>query len=139
VDAYVLGEYEFFTRFYARLAAVLSVTNYSHHLVSAKILTTDEEEQLDTLDSSNKRAAFVLRKIAAHLKGGSSESFHALLSVIETHGDVSSISLVSEVRSGIISTTGKSTKTAIMVFDVVSQLATSYIWGKSMHVHMKSA
>ena len=75
--------------------------------MSAKVLTIDEEEQLDALDNSNKRAAFVLRKIAAHLKEGNSDSFHALLLVIETHGDVSSISLVSEIRSGIISIAGK--------------------------------
>ena len=114
IRTYILGsnsEYEVFTKFYARLAAVLSVTSYSHYLVSAKILTTDEEEQLDALDNSNKRAAFVLRKIAAHLKGGNSDSLHALLSVIEIHGDISSISLVSEIRSGIISIAGKNAVT----------------------------
>ena len=100
-------EYEVFTTFYARLATVLSVTNYSHHLVSAKILTTDEEEQLDALDNSNKKAAFVLRKIVAHLKEGNSESFYLLLSIIEIHGDVSSMCLVSEIKSGILSFTGK--------------------------------
>ena len=88
---------------------MLSVTNYSHHLVAAKVLTPDEEEQLDALDNSNKRAAFVLRKIAAHLKGGHSESFHALLSIIEVHGDVSSMCLVSEIKSGFLSFTGKQT------------------------------
>ena len=100
------GEYEVFTTFYARLAAVLSVTSYSHHLVSERILTIDEEEQLDAFDNSNKKAAFVLRKIAAHLKGGNADSFNSLLSVIEKHGDVASICLVSEIKSGIISFTG---------------------------------
>ena len=95
-----------FARFYERLAVVLSVTSYSHHLVAAKVLTTHDEEQLDGLDNSNKRAAFVLRKVAVHLKNGNSECFHALLSVIETYGDISSFHLVSDIKSGIMTFTG---------------------------------
>ena len=103
---FVSGEYELFTYFYVRLATVLSVSSLSHHLVSARILTTNEEEQLDAIDNSTDKATFVLRKIAAHLEGGFTESFHSLLSLIENHGDISSIQLVSEIKSGIISLTG---------------------------------
>ena len=109
VFSFYLGtcsEYKVFSRFYARLAAVLSVASFSHHLVSARILTTDEEEQLESLDNRNKRAAFVLRKVAAHLNSGNSKSFHSLLSVIEAHGDISSVCLVSEIKSGILKFTG---------------------------------
>ena len=98
-----------FMRFYERLAVVLSVANYSHHLVSAKVLTTHDEEQLDALNSRNKRAAFVLRKVAAHLKNGNSEGFYALLSVIESYGDIPSIYLVSDIKSGIMTFTGSQT------------------------------
>jgi len=78
----------------------------SHHLVSARILTTNEEEQLDKIDNSTDKATFVLRKIAAHLSRGFTESFNSLLSLIESHGDISSIQLVSEIRSGMMSLTG---------------------------------
>jgi len=109
VFSFYLGtcsEYEVFSRFYARLVAVLSVTSFSHHLVSARILTTDEEERLESLDNRNKRAAFVLRKVAVHLNSGNSKSFHSLLSVIETYGDISSVCLVSEIKSGFLKFTG---------------------------------
>ena len=74
--------------------------------MSARILNTNEEEKLDNIDNSTDKAAFVLRKIAAHLQGGVTESFYSLLSLIENHGDISSIELVSEIKSGIISLTG---------------------------------
>ena len=100
------GELKLFTSFYGRLTTVLSVSTLSHYLVSARILTTNEEEKLDKIDSSTDKAAFVLRKIAAHLQGGVTESFYSLLSLIENHGDISSIELVSEIKSGILSFTG---------------------------------
>ena len=113
---FVSGENELFTYFYARLATVLSVSSLSHHLVSARILTTNEEEQLDAIDNSTDKATFVLRKIAAHLEGGFTESFHSLLSLIENHGDISSIQLVSEIKSGIISLTGNVCQCILQIY-----------------------
>ena len=103
---FALGEYKLFESFYVRLAMVVSVSSLSHHLVSARILTTQEEEQLDKFDNSTGKATFVLKKIAADLEAGLTESFYSLLSLIESHGDISSIQLVSEIKSGILSLTG---------------------------------
>jgi len=106
INAVFLGEFGLFISFYSRLVTVLSVSSLSHYLVSARILNTNEEEQLDKINNSTAKATFVLRKIAAHLEGGSTESFHSFLSLIEKYGDISSIQLVSEIRSGMISLTG---------------------------------
>ena len=103
----VSEEFEVFKVYYKRLAALLSVSTLFHHFVSARILAIEEVEELDAFVTNNKKAAFVLRKIGLDLKKGSTKKYYSLLSVMENYGDISSIQLVSEIRSGFTVFPGK--------------------------------
>ena len=78
----------------------------SPHLVSAGILSVNEEKELDAIVNANKKAAFVLAKVAEDLNKGSAQIFYFLLSVIEIYGDYSSIQLVSDIKREMIEFTG---------------------------------
>ena len=101
-----IKEYEVFTAFHGKLSAVLSVSLLSPHLVSAGILSMNEEKELDAIVNTNKKAAFVLEKVAEDLNKGSTQIFYFLLSVIEIYGDYSSIQLVSDIKRKMIEFTG---------------------------------
>jgi len=82
------------------------VSSLSPHLVSAGILSVNEEKELDVIVNSNKKAAFVLGKVTEDLKKGSTKIFYFLLSVIEIYGDYSSICLVADIKHELIEFTG---------------------------------
>lgn len=67
----------------------------------------DEEKILRTIGQS-RAASIVLRKIRTALQAYSTESFDALLSIMEQHGGPSCMELVSEMRQDLLcSTTGE--------------------------------
>lgn len=85
----------------------IHVSSLSPHLVAARVLSVDEERELDGISNANKKAAFVLGKVAEKLKMGSTQFFYCLLSVMKDHGDISNIQLVSEIKHGIKACAGK--------------------------------
>ena len=82
------------------------MSSLSPHFVSARILSVKEEKELDAIVNTNKKAAYVLGKVAEHLKKGSTQIFYFLLSVTEIYGDNSSIQLVADIKREIIEFTG---------------------------------
>ena len=101
-----MKEYTVFKAFHARLSAVLSVSSLSPHLVSAGILSVNEDKELDAIINTNKKAAYVLGKVVENLKKGSTQIFYFLLLVIEKYGDNSSIQLVSDIKREIVAYSG---------------------------------
>ena len=101
-----IKEYTVFTAFHTRLSVVLSVSSLSPHLISAGILSVNQDKELDAIVNTNKKAAYVLGKVVEDLKKGSTQIFYFLLSVIEIYGDNSSIQLVSDIKREIVAFSG---------------------------------
>ena len=100
-------EYKIFLHYYGKLALTLPVTILCHHLVTKKVITTSEVEEIHALPTSSRKAVHILRKISASLEAGQTDTFNVFLSVVEEHGNVDSIQLVSDMKKEIVSAAGK--------------------------------
>ena len=99
--------YKIFLHYYGKLASTLPVTILCHHLVTKKVITASEVEEIHALPTSSRKAVYILRKISDSLVAGQTNTFNVFLSVIEEHGNVDSIHLVSCIKKDIKSATGK--------------------------------
>ena len=84
----------------------MPVATLSPHLIGKNVITTREAEELRTISTSVRKAAYVLRKISASLQAGQTQTFDIFLMIIEEHGNAASIEVVSEMKSEIESFTG---------------------------------
>ena len=98
-------ENEVFKKFYSQLVSLLPTTNISHQLVSAKVITTDDIEEITSISRSKEKASYVLRIVARSLEGGITSSFYTLLDIMENFGgDVSA--LASSIRTALTEFSG---------------------------------
>ena len=99
-DAKIM-EYEVFIKFYGDLASVLPIPTLSHHLVAKRLLNTMEEQELNAISTSVKKAVCVLRKISSSLEAGQTQSFYMFLGVVEEHGNAASKQVVHKLKREI--------------------------------------
>ena len=98
-------ENEVFKKFYSQLVSLLPTTNISHQLVSAKVITTDDIEEITAITRSKEKASYVLRIVARSLEADITSSFYALLNIMENFGgDVSA--LASNIRTALTDFSG---------------------------------
>lgn len=93
-------EYDVFTEFYPRLIHSLPTGNILNQLVSKRIITMDDCEQITAITRSQERASLVLRIIANPLKAGITHSFYELLEIMEKYGGDVSL-LANEIRAAL--------------------------------------
>ena len=98
-------EREVLTTFYDKLVCILPVESISSKLVSARIITTDDVEKINTYILSKKKASFILKIIDRSLEAGVTDSFYILLDLMEEHGNVDVKGLVRDIRRALM--TGK--------------------------------
>ena len=70
--------------------------------MTERIITFEEEEEIQQVSVRSKAASVVLRKIANGLKAGLTGSFEKLLSIMEQYGDVSCKALANEIKLKIL-------------------------------------
>ena len=99
-------EYETFIYYYQKLASTLPVTDLCPRLVSKKVITTSEVEEIDSLSTNVQRAKYVLQRISASLEVGQTKTFYLFLTAIEELGLVQSSQVVSDIKQEIKSGTG---------------------------------
>ena len=75
-----------FTNFFDKLANVLQVQNIASQLISTRMITVSDDEEIRSIARSKDKALFVLRKVAHSLKAGVTQSFFTLLVIMEEHG-----------------------------------------------------
>jgi len=75
-----------FTKFFDKVVNILPVQNVASQLISAKIITVDDDEEIKSIVRSKEKATFVLRKVAHSLEVGITQSFYTLLTIMEQHG-----------------------------------------------------
>jgi len=79
-------ESEVFTTFFDKLANTLPVLNIAPKLISTRIITVGDDEEIKSIARTQEKATFVLRKVAHSLNAGVTESFYKLLSIMDEHG-----------------------------------------------------
>ena len=77
------------------------------------MLNTTEEEELNAISTSVKKAVYVLRKISSSLQAGQTQTFYSFLKVVEEYGNAASIQVVHELKREIKYTTGMYTVVAV--------------------------
>ena len=68
------------------LANILPVNNIINKLISAKIITFDDGEEIKSLPKSRDRASFVLNLVAKSLQAGITDDFDSLLEIMDEYG-----------------------------------------------------
>ena len=85
-----LKEKEIFKKFYEKLRCILPTRNISDQLVSKKIISIGDKEEITAMKTLQDKASFVLEVIGNSLQAGITHSFYELLSIMEEYGgDVS--------------------------------------------------
>ena len=79
-------ENEIFKKFYGKLINVLPTNNILYKLVSAKIISVDDSEEITGKTGSTEKASYVLNHIARSLDVGITFSFYTLLDIMEEYG-----------------------------------------------------
>ena len=90
-------ECEVFTTFFDKLANTLPVQNIASRLISARIITVGDDEEIRSIARTKEKAMFVLRKVAHSLDASVTESFYKLLTILEEHGSDAGV-VAAEIR-----------------------------------------
>lgn len=79
-----------FKKFYEDLRHILPIRNISDQLVSKKIISIGDKEEINAAKTLQDKTSFVLEIIDNSLRAGITHSFYELLSTMEEYGgDVS--------------------------------------------------
>ena len=81
-----MKENNVFKTFYDKLICVLPTYNISPQLVTERIITIGDDEEITSMKRSQEKASFVLRIIAKSLQAGITHSFYVLLGIMEKYG-----------------------------------------------------
>ena len=92
-------------KYYASLISLLPIKNIASHLISAGIISFEDEEVIQQMTRSSKGSSLVLRKIASSLKAGQAKSFDKFLLIIEEYGGVSCDELANQMRGELAQNT----------------------------------
>ena len=99
-----------FTDYYSKLMRVLPIKTLTSHLVTKRIISFEEEEEIEqallqpqtSLQSQaslqSRSTRLVLKKIASSLQAGLAYSFDELLLIMEQYGNISCVELAREIR-----------------------------------------
>ena len=90
---------EVFTDYYNKLMIVLPmIKTLTSHLVTKRIISFEEEEEIKQASSQSESTRLVLKKIASPLQAGLAHSFDELLLIMEQYGNISCVELASEIK-----------------------------------------
>ena len=89
---------EVFTDYYSKLMSVLPIKTLTSHLVTKRIISFEEEEEIRQAPLQSQSTHLVLKKIASSLQAGLAYSFDELLIIMEEHGNISCVELANEMR-----------------------------------------
>lgn len=88
-----------FLDYYGNLSTIaLSFKNIASYFVSARIITTDDNQVIQNTKETPKIACLVLNKIKNLLEIGDKEIFDQFLNIMESHGDNVCVRLAKEIR-----------------------------------------
>ena len=80
---------------------IFPVQNVSHNLISLRMITVDDDEEIKGITRTKDKASFVLKKISRSLEVGLTRSFYKLLTIMEEHGGDAAI-LATEIQNELV-------------------------------------
>ena len=83
----VIPELKVFQDHFIGLSGMLFNTNLTPHLIKEGVIALTDQEELDALPTSSRKAAFVLPKITSALMTGKTESFYKILEIMKCYGN----------------------------------------------------
>ena len=87
-----------FTKYYAKLSEVVPFKEWSHHFVSAGIITNEDNRIIQNSVQPYEIASRVLDRIYQSLKLGIDDMSDKLVSIMKHHGNTSCIELANQIR-----------------------------------------
>ena len=79
----------------------MPIKNLTSYFVKENVISHPEEKTIQQVVGQSRAVSMVLRKIRHSLDTHSTESFDALMSIMEQYGDTSSVQLVKEMRQDL--------------------------------------
>ena len=76
-------------------------TNLTPYLIEEGVVALTDQEELDALPTSFKKASFVLPKITSALKTGETKPFYKTLEIMKCHGNHAAQQLSDTIASEI--------------------------------------
>ena len=117
-------EYGLLIEFYSKLTTVFRDKDYLPHLVSAKIISLDNNHHLSGL-SSRDRAMRILECVSDSLDGGNKQCFYNMLEIMKDHGNSHAQSVAEDINKAIVSGTDYSYSKSISLGSVGSTRSNS--------------
>ena len=91
-----------FQDYYSKLVESLPVNELSHYLVSHRVISLADNEEITKPTTPSRRAAeILLSRVYSSLQNGDVVAFHNLLHVMQQHGNSAMISLCNEIKAQI--------------------------------------
>ena len=95
-------ELEVFQDYYSKLVESLPANELSHYLVSHRVISLADNEEITKPTTPSRRAAeILLSRVYSSLQNGDVVAFHNLLHVMQQHGNSAVITLCNEIKSQI--------------------------------------
>ena len=96
-------EFTVFKEFFWRLKKILSAQTLSQYLVSADVISFQDDEEICAAKTSFERSTILLQRLVGPLESGNTFGFYQLLQVMEEHGINATKDLAAEMRSRLSS------------------------------------
>ena len=96
-------EYKVFKEYYGHLKSILSAQNLSQYLVSADVITFQDEEEICAARTSFAKATILLQRLAGPLEHGDTNGFYQLLRAMEDHGNMATKDLATKMKNTVSS------------------------------------
>ena len=101
-------EYKVFKEYYGHLKSILSAQNLSQYLVSADVITFQDEEEICAARTSFAKATILLQRLAGPLEHGDTNGFYQLLRAMEGHGNMATKDLATKMKNAVSLQKGQS-------------------------------
>ena len=76
-------------------------TNLTPHLIEEGVIALTDQEELDAIPTSSRKAAFVLPKVTSALTTGETKPFYKILEIMKCHGNHAAQQLSDTIASEI--------------------------------------
>ena len=76
-------------------------TNLTPHLIQEGVIALSDQDELNAITTSSRKAAFVLPKVTSALETGETGSFYKILEIMKCHGNRDAQQLSDTIASEI--------------------------------------
>ena len=96
-----IPELKVFQNHFTGLTKMLYNTNLTPHLIKEGVVALTDQEELDALPTSSRKASFVLPKVTSALTAGETKPFYKILEIMKCHDNHAAQQLSDTIASEI--------------------------------------